>query len=332
MTQRYYHAFTPMIAPLMLALAIALAPPAFAGSRLASLDWTLAETLIELDAPPVALAQVDDYASWVGQATPPPVIDMGLRTQPNLELLASLAPEHILISPMFDNLAPRLSAIAPVETLSIYTPDEPVWPELELLTRKLGELSKREEAAEQLIETSGFEVDCLASHLPTESRPLMIVQFMDARHVRIFGANSLFDNVMSRLGLINAWQEPTNAWGFSLARLERLISLEQARLVIIEPYPAGVAAALKTSVLWQNIASVVRDDVITLPPIWSFGGLPSATRFARTLAAALSDDQSQVLKACANGKPPDQTLSILPTNHRTDTGSALTTENAHGNH
>ncbi|GAA3895700.1 MULTISPECIES: ABC transporter substrate-binding protein [Halomonadaceae] len=303
MIYRYYHAFITL--PLTLALVIALASPAFAGPRIASLDWTLAETLIALDAPPIALAQTDDYASWVGQSTPMSVTDIGLRTQPNLELLANLAPDRILISPMFANLAPRLSTIAPVETLSIYTPDKPVWPELEALTRKLGELSDHEKAAERLVASSRAEIDCLASRQPAAPRPLMIVQFMDARHVRVFGANSLFDAVINQLGLTNIWKEPTNAWGFSLAGLERLISLEQARLVIIEPYPAGVAEALKTSGLWQSIPSVTRDDVITLPPTWSFGGLPSAMRFAKTLTAALSDAQSQTLGACANGKPPE---------------------------
>ncbi|MGQ7247259.1 ABC transporter substrate-binding protein [Halomonas sp. V046] len=275
--------------PLLLALTVS-APPALAGPRIASLDWTLAETLIALGAPPVALAQTGDYASWVGHPAPESVIDMGLRSQPNLELLASLAPDHIVISPMFANLAPRLSAIAPVQTFSMYTPGEAVWPELESLTRKLGELSQRQAAAERLIEEAGNHIDALAARLPTATRPLLVVQFMDARHVRVFGANSLFDAVMSRLGLANAWQQPTNAWGFSLAGLERLVSLDEARLVVVEPYPAGVAEALTTSGLWQHIGSVDRGDVITLPPIWSFGSLPSATRFAGFLATALSTD------------------------------------------
>ncbi|WP_240470596.1 ABC transporter substrate-binding protein [Halomonas halocynthiae] len=280
-------------AALVAILPVALMPLALAAPRVASLDWTLAETLMALQAPPVALAQTHDYASWVGQATPESVVDMGLRSRPNLELLVSLVPDTIVISPMFASLKPRLSTIAPVDTFSMYVPDEPVWLGLETLTRKLGVLSEREAAAERLIGASRQEVDDLAERLPDTARPLIVVQFMDARHARVFGANSLFDAVMNRLGLENAWQQPTNAWGFSLVGIEQLAAFDQARFVVVKPYPVGVAEALEDSGLWQAVASVKRGDVVNLPAIWSFGGLPSATHFARVLTAAINESPSQ---------------------------------------
>lgn len=260
--------------------------------RIASLDWTLAETLVAIDAPPLALAQTDDYASWVGDHVPPGIEDLGLRSQPNMELLASLQPDEIIISPMFSNLEPMLSEIAPVRTYSLYTPGTPVWPELESLTRQLGELSGHEIEAEKLIADSNARMKHLAERIPADTRPLIALQFMDARHVRVFGGGSLFETVMERLGLHNAWQEPTNAWGFTLVGIEQLASLTEARLVVVEPYPAGVAEALKTSGLWQHLASVQRDDAITLPPVWSFGSLPSATRFADALVTAIDTNAS----------------------------------------
>ncbi|ERL51914.1 iron-siderophore ABC transporter substrate-binding protein [Halomonas huangheensis] len=258
--------------------------------RIASLDWTLAETLVAIDAPPVALAQTNDYTSWVGNHVPADIEDLGLRGQPNMELLASLQPDEIIISSMFSNLEPMLSEIAPVRTYSLYTPGTPVWPELESLTRQLGELSDHEQEAERLIADSNARMKQLAERIPADTRPLIALQFMDARHVRVFGADSLFEAVMERLGLRNGWQEPTNAWGFTLVGIEQLVSLEEARLVVVEPYPAGVAEALETSGLWQHLASVQRDDVIILPPVWSFGSLPSAIRFADTLVAALDTE------------------------------------------
>ncbi|WP_245227332.1 ABC transporter substrate-binding protein, partial [Parasedimentitalea maritima] len=129
-----------------------LASPASAAPRIASLDWTLAETLIALDAPPVALAQVDDYESWVGLEAPPGATDIGLRTQPNLELLSELDPDAIVISPMFANLAPRLSSIAEVKQLAMYSGEGTFWSQSLALTRQLGELVDRENAAEALIE------------------------------------------------------------------------------------------------------------------------------------------------------------------------------------
>lgn len=255
--------------------------------RLASLDWTLAETLVALGHPPVAVGQVPAYHAWVGEpALPESVIDLGLRSQPNLERLAALAPERILISPMFANLRPRLERIAPVSELTLYAPGEATWPQLLALTRALAARVEDPAAGEALIDASEARLAELREGLPEAGEPLLIVQFMDARHVRVFGANGLFQAVLERLGLENAWTRPTNAWGFSLASLEELATLE-ARLVVVEPYPRGVEARLADSGLWQHQPSVSADRVITLPPVWSFGALPSAVRFAELLANAL---------------------------------------------
>jgi iron complex transport system substrate-binding protein len=257
---------------------------------IATLDWTLAETLVALDAPPDAVAQVPDYHSWVGEPRlPDDVVDLGLRSQPNLERLAALSPERILISPMFAALAPRLGRIAPVKSLALYTPGGDTWGEMLDLTRELGELAERPEAANRLIETTEAGLASLAKRLPEQRRPLLVLQFMDARHVRVFGANGLFQAVMDRLGLANAWQDDTNAWGFALVGVEELIEIE-ARLVVVEPYPEGVEATLATSGLWQRQPSVRDGSLITLPPTWSFGALPSARRFAKRLVAALAEE------------------------------------------
>ncbi len=257
--------------------------------RLATLDWTLAETLVALDAPPIAVAQVADYHGWVGEPRlPDATIDLGLRSQPNLERLAELSPERILISPMFAALAPRLERIAPVETLALYTPEGETWAQMLELTRELGELVDRPQAAEALIDTTEAELASLRDRLPEQTRPLLVVQFMDARHVRVFGANGLFQAVLDRLGLENAWQGDTNYWGFSLVGVEELLKLD-ARLVVVEPYPEGVETKLAASGLWQRQPSVRDGSLVTLPPTWSFGALPSARRFADLLVATLAE-------------------------------------------
>lgn len=258
------------------------APPQWA-----TLDWTLAETLIALDAPLSGVAQIDAYHAWVGEPrVPETVVDLGLRTQPNLELLADLSPDAIFISPMFSNLTARLSRIAPVEPLPLYQPDSDTWHEMQVLTRKLGEQVDRERQAETLIAATQALIGRLKARAPTTA-PLLMVQFMDERHVRVFGKNGLYHAVLEQLGIANAWQAPTNAWGFSLAGIEALAAYPDVQLVVVEPLPIGVEAALANSGLWQHLPSVREGRVITLPPVWSFGALPSAQRFARTLVSAL---------------------------------------------
>ncbi|XKE44534.1 ABC transporter substrate-binding protein [Halomonas organivorans] len=275
----------PWLAGLLAWLVAASAPAE--PPRLATLDWTLAETLVALEAPPRAVAQVEAYHAWVGEpGLPETTIDLGLRSQPNLELLASLAPERILISPMFANLAPRLERIAPVETLPLYSPGRDTWTEMRELTRSLGELVDRPEAAARLIETTEAKLDRLHDELSADQPPLLIVQFMDSRHVRVFGDNGLFQAVLDRLGLENGWTGPTNAWGFSLVGIEALAGLD-ARLVVVEPYPAGVREALAEGGLWHHLVEASRGEPLVLPPVWSFGALPSAERFAELLVTAL---------------------------------------------
>lgn len=271
-----------------------------ANAQWATVDWTIAETLLAIDAPVSSVAQQSDYHDWVGEPRiPEGATDMGLRSQPNLELLAQVPPEQILISPMFAGLTPRLERIAPVSSFALYSPGTDTWQEMQTLTRQLGELTERQSQAEQLIAETQALMATLgesSSLSQSEIAPLLMVQFMDARHVRVFGENSLYNAVLEQLALPNAWEQDTNAWGFSLVGIEALARYPEAMLVIIDPLPVGVEEQLAESGLWQQLPSVKKDNLLRLPPVWSFGALPSAQRFARELSAALevaqtNDDQ-----------------------------------------
>ncbi|HBS81709.1 ABC transporter substrate-binding protein [Vreelandella alkaliphila] len=263
-----------------------------AQAQWATVDWTIAETLLAIDAPVSSVAQQSDYHQWVGEPQiPDTATDMGLRTQPNLELLAQVPPEQTLISPMFAGLTPRLERIAPVTSFSLYSPGTDTWQEMQTLTRELGELTGHQPQAEQLIAETQTLMTMLRESRPlsqSETAPLLMVQFMDARHVRVFGENSLYNAVLEQLELPNAWDQPTSAWGFALAGIEALARYPEATLVIIDPLPIGAEEQLAKSGLWQQLPSVRHDRIVRLPPVWSFGALPSAQRFARELFAALS--------------------------------------------
>ncbi|MGO2055076.1 MAG: ABC transporter substrate-binding protein [Halomonadaceae bacterium] len=259
----------------------------------ATVDWTIAETLLAIDAPVSSVAQQSAYHEWVGEPRiPKSATDMGLLTQPNLELLAEVPPQQILISPMFAGLTPRLERIAPVTSFALYSPGTDTWEEMQKLTRQLGELTEHQPQAEALIaETQALMANLRDSRPPSQSEtaPLLMVQFMDARHVRVFGENSLYNAVLEQLALPNAWDQAANAWGFALVGIEALARYPAATLVIIDPLPAGVQEQLDNSGLWQQLPSVKHNKLVSLPPVWSFGALPSAQRFARELTAALEE-------------------------------------------
>lgn len=297
----------PRLVVLLLLLLMMLAWPYAAGAetpRIATVDWTIAETLLALGVTPVGVAQTDAYREWVGAPSlPEEVIDIGLRAQPNRELLAQLRLDRILISPMFSPLKPSLERIAPTSTVALYTQGDDLWTRLKKATRKIAAFANREERADKLLASLEAHLAELRSGLSdaAKARPLLVVQFMDDRHVRVFGEHSLYNAVMQRLGLENAWQRETNYWGFSLVGLKALATLDEARLVVVDPMPVGVEESLETSAIWQHLPSVRRGGVLTLPPVWSFGGAPSARRFADNLTQALHETSS----TAAHHEAPD---------------------------
>ncbi|WP_299140919.1 ABC transporter substrate-binding protein [uncultured Vibrio sp.] len=256
--------------------------------RLVSIDWTHTETLLALGVTPVAVAQIPDYNSWVkSPEIPQTVADVGLRTQPNLERIHELKPDKILLSPMFSTLETQLSKIAPVTTIGLYRSGDVDWSALERVTRQLAEVSEKEPQAETLIAQANAEMGRLGTQLPNNAPAMLMVQFMDTNHVRVFGNNSLYKASVNKIGLESAWKGQTNAWGYSLVGIDQLIGVD-GQIVIISPMPAGTEESLKQNQFWQYIVKESGYPALQVPAVWSFGSIPSATRFARFVVSELN--------------------------------------------
>ncbi|WP_421713396.1 ABC transporter substrate-binding protein, partial [Aeromonas salmonicida] len=231
--------------------------------RIATVDWTIAETLLALGVTPLAVGDVSAYRAWVGEPLlPADVVDIGLRAQPNRELLAELKPDRILISPLAAPLAPTLSRIAPVQSIALYDPQTDLWQRLHEATLTIAALVNKTAEANVLLTDLNRDLEQMKQTLPAELPPLLVVQFIDERHVRVFGRHSLFEAVMQRLGLHNAWQGETNAWGFSVASIEQFLSMQEARLVVVDPIPVGVSERLQEPGLWQHLPLVQQAPVL----------------------------------------------------------------------
>ncbi|WP_043879506.1 ABC transporter substrate-binding protein [Azorhizobium caulinodans] len=262
--------------------------------RLVALDYGLAETLLLLGLPPVGLVGAQDWNRWVGEpALPAGVVNLGSSREPNLELLQQLAPDAILSTPYLAGISHRLERIAPVLSFPMYVPDgQPLALATEALSR-LAALTGR--VSQGMAALAAVEQDFASARSRlsgTDRRPLLMVSLMDSRHVRIYGANSLFGAVLTRLDVANAYAGQTNFWGFTTLGIESLPPLADARLVFFDPVPPGTLAALAANPLWTRLPYVQAGRVSRLPPVLMFGALPSATRFARLLADALTGEHS----------------------------------------
>ncbi|WP_062115450.1 ABC transporter substrate-binding protein [Aureimonas sp. AU40] len=264
--------------------------PAFANTyptRIAVIDYGLAEALILIGLPPIAVMSAEDWKIWVVEpALPPGTADLGASVEPNFERLAALKPDLILTTDYVAMAEPTLQRIAPVERLTIHgSADgfEPVPRSVEV-TRALGRITGRESEAEAAIASFDAELETLGARLrPRHTRALLFLSFLDPRHVRVYGRKGLYGNVLTRLGLENAWEGEVNSWGFATVGVEELVKAGEAECVVIEPVAADIWPALARSPLWTHLPFVSEGRVATMPASLMFGTLPSALRFARLL-------------------------------------------------
>lgn len=254
--------------------------------RLAVLDWGWAESLLALDFEPFAVAEAPLYGDRVvTPALPTSTIDLGLRSWPNVELLRALKPDLILSQAGYGISAERLSAIAPTLALPLYSPARQPLLAAETALMEIAQRVGRKERATEYLELSYAKLDTIARNARAyDGRPVLIIKFTDDRLIDIYGAGGLFDDVLKRIGIANAWDGKTNVWGFATAGLEAIARYPDARLVIIEPGPPG---PFLQSALWNALPAVQKGRVSMIPPTWVFGALPSAIRFAEVLQQGL---------------------------------------------
>lgn len=255
----------------------------------ATLDWTVAETLIALGEKPLAVGDKQGYKTWVqSPALPDEMLDLGIRLQPNIEQVFSLKKQKPLFinSSFYAQTTPMLEKVGQVALVDFYTEGN-VWHNVVGATYRIADLIGDPQSSADLVQRY---LQNIGQHRPLiqtfTDRPIALVQFADSRHLRIYGQNSLFGAVLDQLGFTNVWQQEVNNWGFENIEITRLAKLpSNTRLVVIKPYPNNIETALKYNTLWQKLA--LTQDPLILPAVWTFGGIPSAQRFADTLTQAL---------------------------------------------
>ena len=262
--------------------------------RVVVLDWGLTSTILSLGITPAGVAEIDLYRRWADDfPIPPNVQDVGLRTEPNLEALAALKPDLIVTTPFSESVRPLLERIAPTRSYATYTPDgQPLNRSMQVMREIARDLHAEAQAETVLARAEDTVAQARRSLAGRKIRPLLLAGFMDGRHVRIYGANSLFGDVLDRLGLRNAWDRPTNVWGFTLVGIHELTACRSAQLLAIEPIPADAPLATSSQGLWRSLPFVRAGRVRTIPRYWAFGDVSTAERFARNLPGELLSEES----------------------------------------
>lgn len=276
---------------LVLAGAAALPRPAHAaGLRVATVDWAVLETLLALGVAPVAATELLQFREVaVEPSVPASVADLGLRGTVNFELLLLARPELIFSSSFYASSESRMRRIAPVESFAIYVRGQPPFEASLRMTRAIGERLGIADKAERYIADTEAEFAQLRERLKHhDGRPIIPINLGDARHFRVFGADSMFGEALARLGLANAWTEGTSYSAMAPVGLEALARVPAAWIALIPPIPPDAERILAGSAFWNALPNVRDGRVLRLGSINPYGALPAARRFARLLVEALS--------------------------------------------
>lgn len=276
-------------------LALAAAAPflpaqANAGEpAIAVIDWGLLETALAIGAVPVAASELLQFRKIaIEPQVPDTVADLGLRGSPSFELLRVVRPALILISGFYEYQRPSLERIAPVLALPVYEEGRPPYPLAQYSTAALGERLGRKTQAQAYIEETGQELARAKKALAgVADRPFFVISLGDSRHFRAFGADTMFGDVLGRLGLANAWRHATSYSAAAPVGIEALAQAPEAFVVVIGPLPPEVRRGLGENALWNALPSVREGRTVFLDPVNHFGALPSTRRFARLLAAGI---------------------------------------------
>lgn len=258
--------------------------------RIVALEWSLVSTLLTIGIVPVGIGETQGYRVWVSApALPNSVVDVGLRNEPNLEALAALRPDLILVSPLSRSILPLIAPIAPAREIAFYTLERaPLRCAQRGLLALAAEFDRADAGARAVAQADATFAAARIVLRPRAERPVLVVSFLDARHVRVFGPGSLFDDVLGRVGLANAWSRPGDVWGVELVGIDQLARYPNARIVVVEPVPPDVLLEPETtSTLWGNLPSVRAGRVTRLPPAWQFGDLAAGALFAQNLAEVI---------------------------------------------
>lgn len=257
--------------------------------RIIALEWLPTELLLALGVTPLGVADMHNYNVWVGDpALPAGVIDVGLRTEPNLELMTQMQPSLILCSNGYGPPKEKLTRIAPIMGFDLNSGDGKPFSTARTSLRALGKRLGRETQAEQHLQFVDSHLEAARQRLaPYATRPILLMSLLDSRHAITFGKNSLFLEVMNILGLKNGWQGETNFWGSAVVGIERLASLSDVDVICFDHDNEADMQQVMRSPLWQSLPFIRAGRFQRVPAVWYYGATLSALHFVRVLERAL---------------------------------------------
>lgn len=274
---------------LLLALLCAAGPLA-AQPRVVALGWEAAEHLLKLDITPLAVADAGDYRTWVVRPTLlDEVPSAGSRTEPNLELLAHLQPELIVIPPLLEDIRDKLERIAPVVAYSSFSQNHDNYLSARDNYLALARHFGREAFAREQLQAMQARLDALhqrlLAHFHGRLPKVTVIRFSSPTAVFINGDNSMAQHAMQLLHLRPAYPLPPSPWGIVQTPVTTLGRIEGGVILHIEPF--AQQDQLFGTPLWRAMPFVRDGRFGAMRSTWTYGGVFSIEYLAEAITEAL---------------------------------------------
>lgn len=255
--------------------------------RIVALEWLPVELLLALGVTPYGVADIPNYRLWVNEpALPDSVIDVGLRTEPNLELLTQMKPSFLVWSAGYGPSAEKLTRIAPGRGFTFSDGKRPLTMAQQSLSEMAELIGKQQQAKRHLAEFDALMESLRPRFARRGDRPLLMITLLDTRHVLVFAQNSLFQEVLDRFAINNAWHGETTFWGSVTVGIDRLAAYKDADVICFDHGNAREMAQLMATPLWRAMPFIREGRFQRVPAVWFYGATLSAMHFARVLADA----------------------------------------------
>lgn len=258
--------------------------------RVVALNWSLTADLLELGVTPAGVADTEGYNTWVVKPPlPESVVDVGSRSEPNIERIAALNPDLILLSTDQRGLADTMEQVAPVLWFDAFRRDHDNVEKAREIYLSLGRVFEREERArEQLaaLDQRFAELrETLEAHFGEDLPEVTAVLIGGPTTVRLYGDNSLPQHALTQLGLEPAMPQPRSQWGQSKKQVSDLRAMEDGILLYLKP--TRLAGDLFSTPLWQALPVVKQERVAAVEATWPYGGVLSLRYLAEHMTDAL---------------------------------------------
>ncbi|KNC92411.1 Fe(3+)-hydroxamate ABC transporter substrate-binding protein FhuD [Trabulsiella odontotermitis] len=256
--------------------------------RIVALEWLPVELLLALGVTPYGIADIPNYKLWVNEpALPDSVIDVGLRTEPNLELLTEMKPSYMVWSAGYGPSPEKLAKIAPGRGFNFSDGKNPLGMARKSLVEMSQLLGLETRARQHLDYFDQFVAQYKPRFAQRGQRPLLMLTLLDARHVLAFGPNCLFQPILDAYGIVNAWQGNPNFWGSEVVGIDRLGGFKDVDVLCFDHGNDLEMQKLMATPLWQAMPFVRQQRFQRVPAVWFYGATLSAMNFVRVLDNAL---------------------------------------------